>query len=36
MASFPQNTIYSDVLMEVADKALYKAKVSGRNKTSWF
>lgn len=36
IASFPQNTIYSDVLMEVADKALYKAKVSGRNKTSWF
>jgi diguanylate cyclase (GGDEF)-like protein len=32
VASFPQNTLYPDVLMEVGDKALYKAKLSGKNR----
>ncbi len=36
VASFPQNTLHSDVLMEISDKALYKAKLSGRNRVCWF
>lgn len=36
IASFPQNTLYPDVLMEIADKALYQAKQSGKNQVSWF
>lgn len=36
IASYPDNTLHQDVLAETADKALYKAKVSGRNKVCWF
>jgi len=36
VATFPQNTLHSDVLVEVADKALYKAKLSGRDRVCWF
>ncbi|MDD5195718.1 MAG: GGDEF domain-containing protein [Candidatus Omnitrophica bacterium] len=36
VASYPQNTIYSDVLIEMVDKALYKAKLAGRNRVGWF
>ena len=35
-ATYPQNTIYSDVLIEMVDKALYKAKLAGRNRVGWF
>lgn len=36
VAVYPENTVNSDILLEVADEALYKAKISGRNRISWF
>lgn len=36
IASYPQSTRYADVLIEIADKALYKAKISGKNRMGWF
>jgi len=36
IGSYPENTLYQDVLIELVDKALYKAKFSGKNRIGWF
>lgn len=36
IATYPSNTIYLDLLGEIADKALYRAKASGKDKVCWF
>ncbi|MCF7869784.1 MAG: GGDEF domain-containing protein [Candidatus Omnitrophica bacterium] len=36
VATYPSNTIYMDLFTEIADKALYRAKDSGKDRVSWF
>ncbi|MCF7874876.1 MAG: GGDEF domain-containing protein [Candidatus Omnitrophica bacterium] len=36
VAAYPSNTIYLDLFTEIADKALYKAKASGKDRVCWF
>jgi len=33
---YPENTLYQDVFIELVDKALYRAKLSGKNRIGWF
>lgn len=35
IANFPYNASYPNMVIEIADKAMYKAKMSGRNKVCW-
>ncbi|MCF7916485.1 MAG: GGDEF domain-containing protein [Candidatus Omnitrophica bacterium] len=36
ISTYPSNTIYLDLFTEIADKALYRAKASGKDRVSWF
>ncbi len=36
VSTYPSNTIYLDLLTEIADKALFRAKASGRDRVCWF
>jgi diguanylate cyclase (GGDEF)-like protein len=36
ISTYPSNTIYMDLFTEIADKALYRAKASGKDRVSWF
>ncbi len=36
VASYPENSMKLDMLIEITDKALYESKGSGRNRVSWF
>ncbi|MCF7887000.1 MAG: GGDEF domain-containing protein [Candidatus Omnitrophica bacterium] len=36
VSTYPSNTIYMDLFTEIADKALYRAKASGKDRVCWF
>ncbi len=36
VSAYPSNTIYLDLFSEIADKALYRAKASGKDRVCWF
>ncbi len=36
ISTYPSNTIYLDLFTEIADKALYRAKDSGKDRVCWF
>lgn len=35
VSSFPQDALFSNMILDSADKALYQAKVAGKNRVSW-